>query len=330
MPNTRESAILSAAVEAIEWKNPMETVSDDGKRRAARIVIYPADMPQIEEAINEFSQNPYEREDGSHIAFSKIIEKCAEYEVPQRILREDSSDLQSDAALASVAPTWLNMASQASVGGRGLVLEDGPDVMNSSDEDSSQEEHGEVLTGMFTDGLKAPVLLTQSQVAQQKALNAHFKSVGYGNWINSGSNCPSSSEGAFSDSDPSRSQSVPSSPSNSRAGSRFDTPDIPEPPRRSYPFAPPRASTPTGEAPQKQSTPTAVTPPPLSKESKRRQKFLSDSTDASDTTLRRPAVLLSSKTAPPRPEKVIGFGDLEGQGGDRYKQEGGHPVCRFR
>jgi hypothetical protein len=32
MPNTRESAILAAAVEAVEWKHPIEPVSEDGKR----------------------------------------------------------------------------------------------------------------------------------------------------------------------------------------------------------------------------------------------------------------------------------------------------------
>jgi hypothetical protein len=79
MPNTRESAILAAAVEGVEWKHPIEPVSDEGKRLGSRVVKYPAEMPQLEEAMNEFSQNPSELEDGSHIAFSKILEKCAEY-----------------------------------------------------------------------------------------------------------------------------------------------------------------------------------------------------------------------------------------------------------
>jgi hypothetical protein len=80
MPNTRESAILAAAVEAVEWKHPIEPVSEDVKRLGSRVVIYPAELPQLEEAMIEFSQNPSEMEDGSHIAFSKILRKCAEYE----------------------------------------------------------------------------------------------------------------------------------------------------------------------------------------------------------------------------------------------------------
>jgi hypothetical protein len=50
-----------------------------------------------------------------------------------------------------------------------LVQEDGPDVSNSSDEDSPIEEHGEVLKGMCTEGVKAPVVISESEVAKQKA-----------------------------------------------------------------------------------------------------------------------------------------------------------------
>jgi hypothetical protein len=60
----------------------------------------------------------------------------------------------------------MSTAAQVSVGSRDYVLEDGPDVTNSSDEDSPKEEHGEVLTGMYTDVLKAPVLLSQSEAAR--------------------------------------------------------------------------------------------------------------------------------------------------------------------
>jgi hypothetical protein len=79
----------------------------------------------------------------------------------------------------------MNAAAQVSVGSRDLVLENGPDTMNSNDEESLKEEHGEVLTGMYTEGLKAPVLISQSEVARQKAAWAQAKEQGYGNWINS-------------------------------------------------------------------------------------------------------------------------------------------------
>jgi hypothetical protein len=183
MPNTRESAILAEATEAVEWRHQIEPISVDGKRMTSRMVIYPAEMPLLEEALTEFSRNPSEQEDGSHIAYSKILEKCAEYESPPRFFREDSSEILNDPELATSVPIWMNTAAQVSVGSRNLVLENGPDVMNSSDEDSSTEEHGDQPTGMYVGDFKAPVLLTQSEVARQKATASYAKSVGFGKWI---------------------------------------------------------------------------------------------------------------------------------------------------
>jgi hypothetical protein len=85
------------------------------------VVIYPAEMPQLEEAMNEFSQNPSEQEDGSHIAFSKILGKCAEYESSPRFFREDSDEIRSNPELAAAVPFWMNIAAQVSVGSRVLV-----------------------------------------------------------------------------------------------------------------------------------------------------------------------------------------------------------------
>jgi hypothetical protein len=104
MPNTRESAILAAAVEAVEWKHPIESVTDDCKRATPRIVIYPAEMPQIEEELSDFSQNPSEAEDGSHIAVPKILEKSAESASPPRFYREDSAAILNDPELAASVP----------------------------------------------------------------------------------------------------------------------------------------------------------------------------------------------------------------------------------
>jgi hypothetical protein len=177
MPNTRESAILAAAVEAVELKHQIEPVSDDGKRMTSRVVIYPAEMPQLEEAMIEFSQNPSEQEDGSHIAFSKILEKCAEYESSPRFFREESDEILSNAELAAAVPLWMNIAAQVSVGSRDLVLENGPDVMKSSDEDSPTEDHGHKLTGIYVGDLKAPVFISQSEVAKQKAAADYAKRV---------------------------------------------------------------------------------------------------------------------------------------------------------
>jgi hypothetical protein len=178
IPKTRESAVLAATVGAVERKHPIEPVSEEGKRLGSRVVIYPAEMPQLEEAMNDFSQNPSELEDGSHIAFSKILEKCSEYESSPRFLREDSDEILSTPEVAASVPLWMNIAAQASTGSRDLVLENGPDKMNSSDEESPTEEHGEELKGVYVGGIKAPVLISQSEAARQRAVGATIKGKG--------------------------------------------------------------------------------------------------------------------------------------------------------
>jgi hypothetical protein len=98
---------------------------------------------------------------------------------------------------------------QVSVGTRPLVLEDGPDTMHSSDEDATEEEPGDKLTGVYANGLKSPVYLSRSEVARQKAVASYAKTVGYGKWINS--DAPSSTD-VSSDFESSQPQSVPTSP----------------------------------------------------------------------------------------------------------------------
>jgi hypothetical protein len=129
-------------------------------------------MSQKDEALFDFSHNPSEAEDGSHIALAKILEHSAGYASPPCFLREDCSEIQNDPELAAAVPLGLSIAAQVSVGSGDYVSETGPDVMNSSDEDSHQEERGEVLTGMYTSGLQAPVVLSQTEVARQRAEEA--------------------------------------------------------------------------------------------------------------------------------------------------------------
>jgi hypothetical protein len=66
----------------------------------------------------------------------------------------------------------MNTAAQTANGNRKMVLEDAPDVMNSDEDDAPKEEHGDVLTGMYTsemDPNQGPLKLTPAQVAAQKA-----------------------------------------------------------------------------------------------------------------------------------------------------------------
>jgi hypothetical protein len=55
---------------------------------------------------------------------------------------------------------------RVATGSRRRVLEDGPDVMNSDDEDSKVEEHGDKLTGMYVNGCSS---LEQARLTEQQA-----------------------------------------------------------------------------------------------------------------------------------------------------------------
>jgi hypothetical protein len=285
MPNTRTSAILSAAVEAVTWKHPIEVATPDGKRQSSRIIFYPADRPLLEEEMSEFLKNPSDLEEGKHIAYSLIAEKCADFETSPQFYRSDSDFAQSDPILASSVPHILSTAAQVSVGSRNFVLEEGPDIVNSSDEDSPEEEHGEKLEGMYTSGLKAPVVLSQSDVAPQRAAAEQLKAIGWGKWIDSDAPDLTSTTSDWS-------QTAPSSPTQTRCASRFDDPDS----LKGQVI--PRAKTATREGSSKPTVSTAVSMPPPPKSSQRPQTFLSDSSGPSGDEMPPLATLISSRVVP--------------------------------
>jgi hypothetical protein len=132
-------------------------------------------MPQLEEATDAFADNPTSFEDGRHIAYARILTSCSQFAISPRFLREDCAEIANDAELSSSVPKWMNTAAHVSIGGKVLVLEDGPDTINSDDEESTKEEHGEVLTGMSVGDLKQPATLSQSEAARQKAIATAIK-----------------------------------------------------------------------------------------------------------------------------------------------------------
>jgi hypothetical protein len=157
------------------WKHPIEPTTEEEKRIGKRVIIYPAAMPQLEEEMNEFSQNPFDKEDGTHIAYDAILKGVAEFEISPRFYREDSEEIRSNPDLAASVPLWMNIAAQVSTGGRDLVLENGPDMMNSSDDESPKEEHGDELQGYYVGRIKARVVLSPEEGARQKAVAAFLK-----------------------------------------------------------------------------------------------------------------------------------------------------------
>jgi hypothetical protein len=70
MANFRESAILSAAAEAVTWRHAHEV---DGPRKGQRVVIYPKDLPQLEAVLNSGDPN-IDSADGHSIAYNAILQ----------------------------------------------------------------------------------------------------------------------------------------------------------------------------------------------------------------------------------------------------------------
>jgi hypothetical protein len=246
------------------------------------MIIYPEDMPPIKEELEAFMSHPSEMEDNKHVAYEHIATGIGESVVAPKFCRLDSDIVQRDPVFAAAAPEMLTLATQVSVGSSTLVLENGPNVMNSSDEDSSEGDHGEVLTGVYANGLKAPVVLSQSDVAFQKGRTHALKTSGF--WVDSNAPDTTSTTSDWA-------QPAPCSPQETRSGSRFDHPDTISRNRLI-----PRAQTPTGDAPKK---PTVSTVSSLSSPSKdqKRQTFLSDSSAVSEDEP-PPAVLVSSRVVP--------------------------------
>jgi hypothetical protein len=169
MANTKEGAVLTATVEAVTWKHSLEP--DEGPRKGQRVVIYPKEMTQLEQVLSTGDPN-IDSVDGHPIAYAHILQAAQSYEHPPIFLKEDSEQITSNEETATKVPMWVNIAAQVATGNRRMVVEDGPDKMNSDDDDALEEEHGDEEKGMYTpwmDPKNGPVKLTQNQVTVQKA-----------------------------------------------------------------------------------------------------------------------------------------------------------------
>jgi hypothetical protein len=96
MASSRESALLSAAVEAVKWKPPIEL---GGRRKVQRVIIYPKDLPQLDAFLSSGDPN-VGPEDGHPIALSVILQEAQNYDIPPTFLREDSEEAATDPRIA--------------------------------------------------------------------------------------------------------------------------------------------------------------------------------------------------------------------------------------
>jgi hypothetical protein len=175
MANTREAAVLTAAAEAIAWKN--EAIEPPGPRKGQRVVIYPKDLGHLEEVLISADPSldpPY----GHPEVYQRVLLAASEFEVPPIFLKEDCSAIVSDPAKAETVPKMMCLAERIATGSRPRVLENGPDTLH-SDEDAEEDVEADKELGIYAPGVDptlGPKVLSSSEAARQRAVSRAIRS----------------------------------------------------------------------------------------------------------------------------------------------------------
>jgi hypothetical protein len=177
MANTRDSALLYAAAEAVTWNHASQP---DSPRKGQRVIIFPKDLPQLEAFLATSDPN-IDSEDGHPIAYEAILRESQKFETTQLFLREDCNVVVNDPLLAANVPEWLAKSRQVATGNRRRVLESGLDVMSSSDEDDPKMKPDEE-TGMYTaemDPMVGPHNLSPAAATRQRVAAKAVRAAGF-------------------------------------------------------------------------------------------------------------------------------------------------------
>jgi hypothetical protein len=177
MANTRDSALLYAAAEAVIWNHASQP---DSPRKGQRVIIFPKDLPQLEEFLATSDAN-VDPEDGHPIAYEAILRESQKFETTPLFLREDCAVVTNDAMLAANVPEWFAKSRQVATGNRRRVLKDGDDVMSSSDEDDPNMKPDKEK-GMYTpemDPKAGPRILSQAEVMRQRMIAKANREAGF-------------------------------------------------------------------------------------------------------------------------------------------------------
>jgi hypothetical protein len=175
MANTREAAVLTAAAEAIAWKN--EAIEPSGPRKGQRVVIYPKDLGHLEEVLISADPN-LDPVDGHPEAYQRVLLAAAEFEVPPIFLKEDCQTIISDPVKAETVPKMMCLAERIATGSRPRVLEDGPDTIH-SDDDAKEDVEADQELGMYAPGVDpkmGPTMISSAEAARQRAISRAVKS----------------------------------------------------------------------------------------------------------------------------------------------------------
>jgi hypothetical protein len=165
-PKSREAAVLSAVCEAVEWTHALEFPDAEEKRMGQRVIIYPRELSGLSQVISTGNPIVDDATEDHSALYERILIKSEEFDRRPLFLSEDDPQIVNHSVWSTKIQGWMITASRIATGSRPRVLEDGPDVMNSDDEDSKVEEHGEELKGCFANGCSS---LEESRMSEQLA-----------------------------------------------------------------------------------------------------------------------------------------------------------------
>jgi hypothetical protein len=162
---SREAAILSAMFEAISWRHPLEN-GVIGPRKGQRVIMYPKEITGLPQVLCTRDVDVQDDLEDHSELYAAILQESDAFECPPLFLREDCDQITSHPMWSIKVPEWLITAARVATGNRRRVLENGPDVMNSDEEDAKKDEHGEELTGMYAPECAS---LDQARISEQQA-----------------------------------------------------------------------------------------------------------------------------------------------------------------
>jgi hypothetical protein len=140
MANDSSAGLLTAVVEAVEWKDPVEL--SESMRQGQRVIIYPPELDRLQVVLS-LEKSMWDVADGQEEACERVVAARDSFEHQPIFFSSDQEDLKHHADPTTVAE-WMATASQIATGYRRQVPENGPDVMN-SESDSDNEQHGDVI-----------------------------------------------------------------------------------------------------------------------------------------------------------------------------------------
>jgi hypothetical protein len=143
MANDSDAALLTAVVEAVEWKHPLEP--DSGPRPGQRVIIYPPELDQLQ-AVLSTDRSAWNVADGQEEACERIVSGRDQFEHAPMFFSSDQEELRNQRNGEKIYE-WMRTASQIATWNRRQVIENGPDVMNSESDSDNEQHEDEILDG---------------------------------------------------------------------------------------------------------------------------------------------------------------------------------------